>query len=119
MQGHWERRQIRQAVTGTLLFTPEQAKLIQAEAQTRMRFIERRSRASFRQRRPIVHASVHLASKTGHFHGYFQRLSRIKAIESSRFMERAMGIEPTSEAWEVLNIPIPFSSQRHARPPRV
>jgi hypothetical protein len=29
-------------------------------------------------------------------------------------MERAMGIEPTSEAWEVLNIPIPFSSQRHA-----
>ena len=25
-----------------------------------------------------------------------------------------MGIEPTSEAWEVLNIPIPFSSQRHA-----
>jgi hypothetical protein len=37
MQGHWERRQIRQAVTGTLLFTPEQAKLIQGEAQTRMR----------------------------------------------------------------------------------
>jgi hypothetical protein len=23
-----------------------------------------------------------------------------------------MGIEPTSEAWEVLNFPIPFSSQR-------
>ena len=37
MQGRWERRQVRQAVTGTLLFTPEQAKLIQAEAQTRMR----------------------------------------------------------------------------------
>jgi hypothetical protein len=37
MQGHWERGQIRHAVTGTLLFTPEQAKLIQAEAQTRMR----------------------------------------------------------------------------------
>jgi hypothetical protein len=37
MQGHWERGQVRQAVTGTLLFTPEQAKLIQAEAQTRMR----------------------------------------------------------------------------------
>jgi hypothetical protein len=36
MQGHWERGQIRHAVTGTLLFTPEQAKLIQAEAQTRM-----------------------------------------------------------------------------------
>jgi hypothetical protein len=27
-----------------------------------------------------------------------------------------MGIEPTSEAWEVLNFPIPFSSQRDARP---
>jgi hypothetical protein len=37
MQGHWERGQIRHAVTGTLLFTPEQAKLIQAEAQKRMR----------------------------------------------------------------------------------
>jgi hypothetical protein len=37
MQQRWERKQIRQAVTGTLLFTPEQAKLIQAETQTRMR----------------------------------------------------------------------------------
>jgi hypothetical protein len=36
MQGHWERGQIRQAVTGTLRFTPEQAKLIQAETQKRM-----------------------------------------------------------------------------------
>jgi hypothetical protein len=27
-----------------------------------------------------------------------------------------MGIEPTSEAWEVLNSPIPFSSQGDARP---
>jgi predicted aspartyl protease len=35
MQGHWERGQIRQAVTGTLIFTPEQAKLIQAETQKR------------------------------------------------------------------------------------
>jgi hypothetical protein len=25
-----------------------------------------------------------------------------------------MGIEPTFEAWEVMNFPIPFSSQRHA-----
>src|SRR5439155_21892232 len=40
---------------------------------------------------------------TDHFQGYFQRLSRIKAIESSRLMERAMGIEPTSEAWEPRN----------------
>jgi hypothetical protein len=37
MQGHWERGQVRQAVTGTLIFTPEQAKLIQAETQKRMR----------------------------------------------------------------------------------
>ena len=37
MQGHWERGQIRQAMTGNLLFTPEQAKLIQAETQKRMR----------------------------------------------------------------------------------
>jgi len=37
MQGRWERKQIRQAMTGTLLFTPEQAKLIQVETQRRMR----------------------------------------------------------------------------------
>jgi hypothetical protein len=37
MQGHWERGQIRHALTGTLLFAPEQAKLIQAETQKRMR----------------------------------------------------------------------------------
>jgi hypothetical protein len=36
MQQRWERRQIRQAMTGTLLFTPKQAKLIQAEMQKRM-----------------------------------------------------------------------------------
>jgi hypothetical protein len=37
MQGNWERGQIRKAMTGTLLFTPEQAKLIRAETQKRMR----------------------------------------------------------------------------------
>jgi hypothetical protein len=37
MQPRWERKQIRQAMMGGLLFTPEQAKLIQAETQTRMR----------------------------------------------------------------------------------
>jgi len=37
MQGHWERGQVRQAMTGTLLFTPEQAKRIQAETQKRLR----------------------------------------------------------------------------------
>jgi hypothetical protein len=30
----------------------------------------------------------------------FQSLSRVRGVESSGFMERAMGIEPTSEAWE-------------------
>jgi hypothetical protein len=52
------------------------------------------------KQRPIDGGGGHLASKTDHFLGNFQRLSRIKAIESSRLMERAMGIEPTSEAWE-------------------
>ncbi len=37
MQRQWERKQIRQAMTGSLCFTPEQAKLIQAEMKTRMR----------------------------------------------------------------------------------
>ncbi len=47
-----------------------------------------------------------LASKTDHFLGYYQRLSPVRAIESSRFMERAMGIEPTSEAWEASILPL-------------
>jgi hypothetical protein len=37
MQQHWERQQLRQAMRRTLTFTPEQSKLIQTEAQTRMR----------------------------------------------------------------------------------
>jgi hypothetical protein len=32
----------------------------------------------------------------------FQQLPGIKAIESSRFMEPAMGIEPMSEVWEAI-----------------
>ena len=44
--------------------------------------------------RPIGSKGVQLASKKGLILEYFQRLSRIKAIESSGFMERAMGIEP-------------------------
>src|SRR5579864_8828432 len=32
--------------------------------------------------------------------------SRAKTIEASRFMERAMGIEPTSEAWEASILPL-------------
>jgi hypothetical protein len=50
-------------------------------------------------KRPIGFSGVQRASKTDHFLAYFQRLSRIKAIESSGFMERAMGIEPTSQVW--------------------
>lgn len=37
MQRRWERKEMRHAMTGTLLFTHEQAKLIQAETSTRMR----------------------------------------------------------------------------------
>ncbi len=37
MQGHWGRGQIRRAMTGTLLFTQEQARLIRAETEKRMR----------------------------------------------------------------------------------
>jgi len=40
--------------------------------------------------------SGHLRSKTGHFKAGFQQLVRVKAIESSGFMERAMGIEPNA-----------------------
>jgi hypothetical protein len=39
----------------------------------------------------------------------FGRLSSARATESSGFMERAMGIEPTSEAWEAYDI-----TQKHA-----
>jgi hypothetical protein len=35
MQAQWERKQIRQAMTGTLLFTPEQSKQIRVEARAR------------------------------------------------------------------------------------
>jgi hypothetical protein len=37
MQPNWERKQVRQAMTGGLLFTPAQAKHIQAEVRTRMK----------------------------------------------------------------------------------
>jgi hypothetical protein len=52
--------------------------------------------------RPIAE----LASKIDHSEGYFQQLSHIKVIESSILMERAMGIEPTSEAWEASILPL-------------
>ena len=48
--------------------------------------------------RPIEIASVHLPSKTRNFFGDFQAPSRVRAVESSGFMERAMGIE-INAAW--------------------
>lgn len=36
MQPRWERKQVRQAMTGVLLFTHEQSKLVQAEAKRRI-----------------------------------------------------------------------------------
>ena len=62
---------------------------------------------------------ANLGPKLGPTGPIFDSLAAEGQLNQTRFMERAMGIEPTSEAWEVLNIPIPFSSQRDARPPRV
>jgi len=52
---------------------------------------------------PIDFNSVQLRSKTVHFRVEFEQASRVKPIDPSRFLERAMGIEPTSEAWEASN----------------
>ena len=46
--------------------------------------------------------AVQLPSKIRCFLVEFGELSRVRSTESSGFMERAMGIEPTSEAWEAL-----------------
>jgi hypothetical protein len=51
---------------------------------------------------PIERTSLQLPTKTGHFKAVFQCFSRVRSTESSEFMERAMGIEPTSEVWEAL-----------------
>jgi hypothetical protein len=36
----------------------------------------------------------------------FSQLSQVRPFESSGVMERAMGIEPTSEAWEASILPL-------------
>jgi hypothetical protein len=36
----------------------------------------------------------------------FNQRDRVRSTESSGFMERAMGIEPTSEAWEASILPL-------------
>ena len=52
----------------------------------------------------------HPWNKTLNLWGDFQQLPGRKAIESSGVMERAMGIEPTSAAWEAAILPL-----NHAR----
>src|SRR5215831_593962 len=49
---------------------------------------------------PIHFSWDHPGTKTSSFMALFSRLGSVRATESSEFMERAMGIEPTSEAWE-------------------
>jgi len=46
---------------------------------------------------------VQLTSKKLDFSGEFQGVKPVKPTASTGFMERAMGIEPTSEAWEARN----------------
>ncbi len=55
---------------------------------------------------PIRWAYHQLPTKTGHLQRVFQRFSRVRSTESSGVMERAMGIEPTSEAWEASILPL-------------
>jgi hypothetical protein len=43
------------------------------------------------------------ASKIALWEGHFRQWKPVKPTASTGFMERAMGIEPTSEAWEALN----------------
>ena len=50
-------------------------------------------------------STVQLPSKTSRFLVQFRELNRVRATESG-FMERAMGIEPTSEAWEASILPL-------------
>ena len=56
--------------------------------------------------RTIARALEHPWNKTLSLWGDFQQLPGVKAIESSGVMERAMGIEPTSEAWEASILPL-------------
>jgi len=46
----------------------------------------------------------HLWNKTLGFRGVFQCLPEVKAIESSAFLERAMGIEPMSVRRQVIGL---------------
>jgi hypothetical protein len=46
------------------------------------------------------------ASKTANFSGRFKGWRPVRPSASTGFMERAMGIEPTSEAWEASILPL-------------
>src|SRR5260221_579011 len=56
--------------------------------------------------RTIARALEHPWNKTLSLWGDFQHLPGVEAIESTGFMERAMGNEPTSEAWEASILPL-------------
>jgi hypothetical protein len=57
----------------------------------------------------IERALEHPWNKTLSLWGDFQQLPGRKAIESSGVMERAMGIEPTSRAWEAPILPLNYA----------
>ena len=71
---------------------------------------QRSGRAGITSFRTIAMVLEHLWNKTPVLRRYFSALTGIKAIESSRILERAMGIEPTSAAWEAAILPL-----NHAR----
>jgi hypothetical protein len=54
----------------------------------------------FESLRTIARALEHVWNKTLSLWGDFQQLPGVEATESIGFMERAMGIEPTSAIWE-------------------
>src|ERR1700730_17164931 len=61
------------------------------------------------QQNEVLNSTVQLSpvpSKRSRFWVEFRELSRVRSTESSGFMERAMGIEPTSEAWEASILPL-------------
>ncbi len=47
--------------------------------------------------------------KQATYRGFFSSFSRVRSTESSEVMERAMGIEPTSEAWEAPILPLNYA----------
>jgi hypothetical protein len=70
----------------------------------------RQSMPKARQRdRPIRRAAVQLPSKIAGFEWSFSDSAALRSTESSRLMERAMGIEPTSEAWEASILPLNYA----------